>query len=167
MYKEEEEEEEECVFYAIFQPFKKGYAVSFHSWRNKVFLGVNLQSSVSNWQLHVIGFEPEPQRRGRVVSKRHALITRQRRPLQKKCVCVCVCVCIWRVDTHTHTQTHKHTHTHTHTYNVYEKYKIILHYSAFHYNALLCFLSFNKHVLAKLRYFAISVINAIDDSIDV
>ena len=28
-------------------------AVSFHSWRNRLFLGVNQQPSVSNWQLHV------------------------------------------------------------------------------------------------------------------
>ena len=39
-------------------------AVSFHSWRNKLFLWVNQQPSVSNWQLPLIVFEPEPQRRG-------------------------------------------------------------------------------------------------------
>ena len=32
------------------------------SWRNKLFLGVNQQPSVSNWQLPLMGFEP--QRRG-------------------------------------------------------------------------------------------------------
>ena len=37
-------------------------AVSFHSWRNKLFLGVNQQPSVSNRQLPLMGFEP--QRRG-------------------------------------------------------------------------------------------------------
>ena len=38
-------------------------AVSFHSWRNKLFLGVNQHPSVSNWQLPLIGFERKPQRR--------------------------------------------------------------------------------------------------------
>ena len=37
-------------------------AVSFHSWRNTLFLRVNQQPSVSNWQLPLMGFEP--QRRG-------------------------------------------------------------------------------------------------------
>jgi len=37
-------------------------AVSFHSWRNTLFLGVNQQHSVSNWQQPLMGFEP--QRRG-------------------------------------------------------------------------------------------------------
>ena len=37
-------------------------AVSFYSWRNKLFLGMNQQPSVSNWQLPLMGFEP--QRRG-------------------------------------------------------------------------------------------------------
>ena len=34
-------------------------AISFNSWRNKLFLGVNQQHSVSNWQLPVTGFEPQ------------------------------------------------------------------------------------------------------------
>ena len=33
--------------------------VSFHSWRNKLFLGVNQQPSISNWQLPLMGFEPQ------------------------------------------------------------------------------------------------------------
>ena len=34
-------------------------AVSFHSWRNKLFLGVNQQPSVSNCQLPLMWFEPQ------------------------------------------------------------------------------------------------------------
>ena len=34
-------------------------AVSFHSWRNKLLLRVNQQSSVINWQLPLMGFEPQ------------------------------------------------------------------------------------------------------------
>ena len=49
----------EFVLYAIFQPYLLYMAVSFHSWRNKLFLGVNQQPSVSNWQLPLMGFEPQ------------------------------------------------------------------------------------------------------------
>jgi len=34
-------------------------AVSIHSWRNKLFLGVNQQPSLINWQLPLMGFEPQ------------------------------------------------------------------------------------------------------------
>ena len=34
-------------------------AVGFHSWRNKLFPGVNQQPSVGNWQLPLMGFEPQ------------------------------------------------------------------------------------------------------------
>ena len=35
----------------------------FYSWRNWLLLGVNQQPSVSNWQLALMGFKPESQRR--------------------------------------------------------------------------------------------------------
>ena len=68
----------ELLLYAIFTMFCLYMAVSFHSWRNKLFLGVNQQPSVSNWQLPFMGIEP--QWRGRVVWKRDDLTTRPRRP---------------------------------------------------------------------------------------
>jgi len=67
-------------FTPLFNHVWLNMALSFHSWRKKNFLGVNQQPSVSNWQLPLMGFEPQQRR---VVSKRDALTTRPRRPLKK------------------------------------------------------------------------------------
>ena len=53
------------VLYTIFFNHVWLYmAVSFHSLRNNLFLGVNQQPSVRNMKLPLMEFEPEPQRRG-------------------------------------------------------------------------------------------------------
>ena len=46
--------------------------VSFHSWRNTLFLAVNQQPSVSNY----LSWDSNPSGEGRVVSKRDVLTTR-------------------------------------------------------------------------------------------
>ena len=51
-------------FTPLFNLINLYMAVSFLSWRKSLFLGVNKQPSVSNWQLPLMGFEPEQQRRG-------------------------------------------------------------------------------------------------------
>ena len=53
----------ELVINAIFQPYLVIYMAGiFHSWRNKLFLEVNHQPSVSSWQLPLMEFEPKRRR---------------------------------------------------------------------------------------------------------
>ena len=66
-------------FTPLFNPIWLYMAVSFHSWRNTLFLGVNQQPSVSNWQLPLMGFEL--QRRG---ASSDAFTTRPRRHQTKE-----------------------------------------------------------------------------------
>ena len=78
--------------------FNHIWLYSFHNWRNTLFLGVNQQSSVSKWQLPLMGFEPEAQRRGASSFKWrriHNWATEDPYILFiYSCMCVCVCVCV-------------------------------------------------------------------------
>ena len=44
--------------------FKLYTVICFQSWRNWLFMGMKQQPFVSNWWLHLMGFEPKPQHRG-------------------------------------------------------------------------------------------------------
>ena len=59
-------------FTPLFNHVIYGGQFSFHSCRNKLFLGVNQQPYGSNWQLPVMGFKP--QRRGASSFKARRLI---------------------------------------------------------------------------------------------
>ena len=71
-------------------------AVSFHSWRNKLFLGVNQQPFVTTWHLPLMRFEP--QRRGASSFKERRLnnsATEDPCALRHCSTLLCY-TCIWR-----------------------------------------------------------------------
>ena len=58
-------------------------AVTLHSCRNRLFLWMNQQPSVSSWQLQLMGFRPEPQRRrasNLIARRRHHSATEVPKP---------------------------------------------------------------------------------------
>ena len=60
--------EGELVFNAIFQPYLVLYGGQFPQLEEQLVPGSDSAAFVSNWQPPLMGFEPEPQRRGASIS---------------------------------------------------------------------------------------------------